>query len=57
MDINTTVTLNNDIKIPILGLGVYQSPGGGVTKKAILDSFRAGYRHVSPMPGDQDLRE
>jgi diketogulonate reductase-like aldo/keto reductase len=46
MDINTTITLNNGVKIPIIGLGVYQSPGGGVTKRAILDSFEAGYRHV-----------
>jgi diketogulonate reductase-like aldo/keto reductase len=46
MDINTTITLNNGVNIPIIGLGVYQSPGGGVTKQAILDSFEAGYRHV-----------
>ncbi|KPL20872.1 MAG: glyoxal reductase [Bacteroides sp. SM1_62] len=46
MDIKTTVTLNNGVKIPILGLGVYQSPPGGITRQAILDSFEAGYRHV-----------
>ncbi len=46
VDINTTVKLNNGVNIPILGLGVYQSPGGGVTKQAVLDSFEAGYRHV-----------
>ena len=46
MDINTTRTLNNGVKIPVIGLGVYQSPPGGITKQAILDAFEAGYRHV-----------
>jgi diketogulonate reductase-like aldo/keto reductase len=46
MDIKTTVTLNNGVRIPILGLGVYQSPPGEITRQAILDSFEAGYRHV-----------
>jgi diketogulonate reductase-like aldo/keto reductase len=46
MNINTTVTLNNGVNIPIIGLGVFQSPGGGVTKQAILDSLEAGYRHI-----------
>jgi len=46
MNINTTVTLNNGVNIPIIGLGVFQSPAGGVTKQAILDSFQAGYRHI-----------
>jgi diketogulonate reductase-like aldo/keto reductase len=46
MDINTTVTLNNGVNVPIIGLGVFQSPAGGVTKQAILDSLEAGYRHI-----------
>ena len=46
MDINTTVTLNNGVNIPIIGIGVFQSPAGGVTKQAILDSLEAGYRHI-----------
>jgi diketogulonate reductase-like aldo/keto reductase len=46
MDINTKVTLNNEVNIPIIGLGVFQSPAGGVTKQAILDSLEAGYRHI-----------
>ena len=46
MDINTTVTLNNGVNIPIIGLGVFQSPAGEVTKQAILDSLESGYRHV-----------
>ena len=46
MNINTTVTLNNGVNIPVIGLGVFQSPAGGVTKQAILDSLEAGYRHI-----------
>jgi diketogulonate reductase-like aldo/keto reductase len=46
MDINTKVSLNNGVNIPIIGLGVFQSPAGAVTKQAILDSLEAGYRHV-----------
>ena len=46
MDINTKVTLNNGVTIPIIGLGVFQSPPGGTTKQAILDSLDAGYRHI-----------
>lgn len=46
MDIHTRLTLNNGVKIPVIGLGVFQSPPGKVTKRAILDAFEAGYRHV-----------
>jgi diketogulonate reductase-like aldo/keto reductase len=34
------------VNIPVIGLGVFQSPAGGVTKQAILDSLEAGYRHI-----------
>lgn len=46
MNIHTTVTLNNGVKIPVIGLGVFQSPAGGITKQAILDSLDAEYRHI-----------
>lgn len=46
MDIHTAVTLNSGLNIPILGLGVYQSPPGDKTKQAVLDALEAGYRHV-----------
>lgn len=39
-------TLNNGVKIPSLGLGVYQIPNGGATKQAILWALEAGYRHI-----------
>ena len=39
-----SLTLNCGVKIPQLGLGVWQS--GGQTKKAVLSAISAGYRHV-----------
>lgn len=37
--------LNNGIKIPRLGYGVYQiSPN--IAEKCVLDAFRVGYRHI-----------
>jgi diketogulonate reductase-like aldo/keto reductase len=39
-----SLTLNCGVKIPQLGLGVWQS--GGNTKKAVATALAAGYRHV-----------
>ena len=36
--------LNNGVKMPVLGLGVYKS--GEDTKQAVLDALAAGYRHI-----------
>src|SRR5467141_3008989 len=38
--------LNNGVMIPRLGLGVYQSPPGQVTQRAVEYAFRIGYRHI-----------
>ncbi len=46
MDINTKVELNNGVEIPVLGLGVYQSPPGKQTEQAVLDALENGYRHI-----------
>jgi diketogulonate reductase-like aldo/keto reductase len=46
VNIGTRVKLNNDVEMPILGLGVYQMPSGGQTKRACLDAFAAGYRLI-----------
>jgi len=37
--------LNNGLEIPWVGLGVYRSPPGKATKKAVLVALEAGYRH------------
>ena len=40
-----TVTLNNDVEMPILGFGVYQIPPED-TERAVTDALAAGYRHI-----------
>ena len=39
------VTLNNGIKMPILGFGVYQIPREE-TKKCVLDAIKVGFRAI-----------
>jgi len=39
------VTLNNGIKMPKLGYGVYQTPPQD-TKKCVLDAIEVGYRSI-----------
>jgi methylglyoxal/glyoxal reductase len=38
--------LNNGVLIPRLGLGVYQSPPGQVTQRAVEYALKIGYRHI-----------
>ncbi len=38
--------LNNRVMIPRLGLGVYQSPPGQVTQRAVEYALKIGYRHI-----------
>ena len=40
-----TVTLNNDVKIPQLGFGVFQVPAED-TQRIVEDALEAGYRHI-----------
>lgn len=46
LNINTVVTLNNEVKMPVLGLGTFQSPEGKATRDAVLWALEAGYRHI-----------
>lgn len=39
------VILNNGVKMPILGFGVYQIPSEE-TKQAVLEALKVGYRHI-----------
>ena len=41
------VTLNNGVKMPILGYGVYQTPPAG-TEKCVLEAIQTGYRSGIP---------
>ncbi len=44
-NISPTLTLNNGIKMPLLGLGVYQIHGEEA-RIAVLQALRSGYRHI-----------
>ena len=41
-----TYTLNNGVKIPIIGFGTWQTPDGEVAKESVLAALNAGYRHI-----------
>lgn len=42
----STTLLNNGIRMPWLGLGVFQADSGGVTEAAVLHAIEIGYRHI-----------
>lgn len=44
--IEDTYTLNNGVKIPIIGFGTWQTPDGDVAKHAVESALNAGYRHI-----------
>lgn len=43
---SANLTMRNGQRMPQVGLGVWQSPAGSVTKNAVLTALRLGYRHV-----------
>lgn len=42
---DTTLTLNNDVTLPALGYGVFQTPADE-TADAVAEALRVGYRHI-----------
>ncbi len=46
-----TVTLNNGVKMPILGFGVYQIPDSDECEKAVYEALLAGYRLIDTAAG------
>ena len=46
MDLKTTVTLNNGVEIPWVGLGVFKSEPGDTTTQAARWALEIGYRHI-----------
>ena len=40
------ITLNNGVKMPQLGLGVYQVPDSAQCEQAVTDALKAGYRMI-----------
>ena len=46
LNLKSTITMNNCIKIPRLGFGVYRAAQGDETKNAVLNALEVGYRHI-----------
>ena len=44
------VELNNGIKMPILGFGVFQMNDQAECERSILDALEAGYRSIASIP-------
>ena len=51
-----TLTLNNDIEIPALGLGVFQTPPDE-TRAAVEAALSSGYRHIDTAAAYGNERE
>ncbi|WP_340024941.1 aldo/keto reductase [Paenibacillus sp. FSL K6-1096] len=46
-----TVTLNNGVKMPLLGFGVYQIPDAEECENAVYEALTAGYRLIDTASG------
>lgn len=46
-----TVTLNNGVKMPIIGFGVYQVPDAEECESAVYEALMAGYRLIDTAAG------
>lgn len=40
------ITLNNGVRMPILGYGVYQIPDAAECERCVLDAIEVGYRSI-----------
>ena len=46
LSIDTRVTLNDGVAMPLLGFGTYQIAPGGRCERAVEHALRRGYRHI-----------
>jgi diketogulonate reductase-like aldo/keto reductase len=46
LKLSSTITLNNNAKMPRLGFGVYKIPPGKATIDAVTWALQTGYRHI-----------
>ena len=51
------IELNNGLKIPQLGYGVYLIPNEGETEKCVLEALKVGYRHIDTAHMYQNEKE
>ena len=52
----TYITLNNGLKIPQFGMGVYMVPEGEETENAVSSALKMGYRHIDTAHAYQNER-
>lgn len=46
MSLTDTYTLNNGVKIPVVGFGTWQTPDGNIAESSVREALNAGYRHI-----------
>src|SRR5207247_4179586 len=46
LSIDARVKLNNGVEMPMFGLGVWQTPSGPTTQRAVTAALEAGYRLI-----------
>ncbi|MBR2692749.1 MAG: aldo/keto reductase [Thermoguttaceae bacterium] len=46
MNQQSTYTLSNGVKLPVIGFGTWQSPNGEVATNAVKAALEIGYRHI-----------
>lgn len=56
MSQQTYITLNNGLKIPQFGMGVFMVPEGEETVQACLTALKLGYRHIDTAHAYQNER-
>lgn len=57
LSLQSTITLNNAVEIPVLGLGVFQAPEGETTQAAVREALACGYRHIDTAKIYQNERD
>ena len=45
-NLQDTYTLANDVQIPCIGFGTWQTPNGETAIKSVKAALKAGYRHI-----------
>ena len=46
LNIKSTIALNNGVKMPLLGIGVYNIPAGDNTRNVVRTALEYGYRLI-----------
>ena len=52
-----SVFLNNDRKMPLLGLGVYKATGENEAENAVIAAVQSGYRMIDTAPAYKKRRK